>query len=223
MSFEDVLEARRSIRKYQDKEIDIPFCISWANEPWTKAWVGNERKTLIAQFYGNEDEWKEHFEYLLPFFNDERYIKEDNKPLFIIYRPEIIPCLNNMLDYWQKLAKENGLAGIHFVTRLGKVNTKQDLLGLGFDAVYQTREEIAINGAESRPFDRLIKEKGVIRMNIEKIQNELSKKYGGRVKATLEGDIIRLTGSLDRWEDVFDACATATTTPCICTKSSKYH
>ena len=54
-------------------------------------------------------------------------------------------------------------------------------------------------------------------MNIEKIQNELSKKYGGRVKATLEGDIIRLTGSLDRWEDVFDACATAAH------KNSKIH
>ena len=92
-------------------DIDIPFCISWANEPWTKAWV-NEKKVLIPQFYGGKKEWKEHFEYLLKFFKDERYIKEDGKPLLVIYRAEVIECLNDMLDYWNKLAKENGFNGM---------------------------------------------------------------------------------------------------------------
>ena len=92
-------------------DIDILFCISWANEPWTKAWV-NEKKVLIPQFYGGKKEWKEHFEYLLKFFKDERYIKEDGKPLLVIYRAEVIECLNDMLDYWNKLAKENGFNGM---------------------------------------------------------------------------------------------------------------
>ena len=74
----------------ENKEVDIPFCISWANEPWTKAWVGDEKKMLIAQEYGQEEEWKEHFMYLLPFFKDERYIKKDGKPFFIFYRPDIV-------------------------------------------------------------------------------------------------------------------------------------
>lgn len=94
-------------------EIDIPFCISWANEPWTKAWV-NESKVLIPQFYGGKKEWKEHFDYLLPFFKDDRYIKEDNKPLFIIYRAEVIDCLNDMLDYWTELAQQNGFSGMKY-------------------------------------------------------------------------------------------------------------
>ena len=94
-------------------EIDIPFCISWANEPWTKAWV-NESKVLIPQFYGGKKEWKEHFDYLLPFFKEDRYIKEDNKPLFIIYRAEVIDCLNDMLDYWTELAQQNGFSGMKY-------------------------------------------------------------------------------------------------------------
>lgn len=97
-----------------DKTIDFPFCICWANEHWTNAWVSKENKVLIEQKYGEEKEWRQHFEYLLPFLKDERYIKEDGKPLFVIYRPEIIECLNDMLDYWQKLAVENGLPGIVF-------------------------------------------------------------------------------------------------------------
>lgn len=47
-----------------NKEINLPFCISWANEPWTKAWVGDAKKVLIPQNYGEEKEWKEHFDYL---------------------------------------------------------------------------------------------------------------------------------------------------------------
>ena len=96
-----------------NKKIDIPFCISWANEPWTKAWV-NEKKVLIPQAYGGKKEWKQHFDYLLPFFKDPRYIRVDNKPLMVIYRAEVIDCLNEMLDYWDELAKVAGLKGISF-------------------------------------------------------------------------------------------------------------
>lgn len=104
----------------------------------------------------------------MPAFKDKRYITVNGKPLFLIWNPNENPeYIKLLIKVWQKLAKENGLAGIHFVTRLGKENTKQDLLGLGFDAVYQTREEIAINGAEEWTFwhrlrDRLIKKYGLI-------------------------------------------------------------
>lgn len=99
----------------KDPDLNIPYCISWANENWTNAWKANgDVKTLIQQTYGKEDEWKRHFDYLLPFFKDPNYILEDNKPFFVIYRPEIIPCLNEMLDCWNRLAKENGFDGMVF-------------------------------------------------------------------------------------------------------------
>lgn len=102
-----------------NKEVDIPFCICWANEPWTKAWVGDEKKLLIAQEYGQEEEWKQHFMYLLPFFKDERYITKNGKPLFVFYRPDIVPCMKEMIETWDKLAKENGLSGITFAFQSG--------------------------------------------------------------------------------------------------------
>ena len=99
----------------KDPDLNIPYCISWANENWTNAWKANgDVKTLIQQTYGKEDEWKRHFDYLLPFFKDPNYIVENNKPFFVIYRPEIITCLNEMLDYWNELAKENGFDGMVF-------------------------------------------------------------------------------------------------------------
>lgn len=97
-----------------NKEQDMPFCLCWANEHWTNAWVSSENKVLIEQRYGGKKEWKEHFDYLLQFFQDKRYIVNGNKPLFVIYRPEIINCLNPMLDYWQELAIQHGFDGIDF-------------------------------------------------------------------------------------------------------------
>lgn len=98
----------------KDKTLDIHFCLSWANEPWTNGWVAEKAKVLIAQRYGREKEWKEHFDYLLPFFRDERYIKIEGKPLLVLYKTDIIPDMNEMLDYYQNLAKNAGLPGISF-------------------------------------------------------------------------------------------------------------
>lgn len=109
-----LLEKPMEIMK-NDPSSNIPYCICWANENWTNAWKANgEMKTLIQQTYGGRDEWVRHFNYLLQFFKDPNYILEDNKPYFVIYRPEIIPCLNEMLDCWTVLAKENGFDGMVF-------------------------------------------------------------------------------------------------------------
>lgn len=114
--FNSKLLLEKPVEQYlANKDLDLPFCISWANEPWTNAWVSPKaNKVLIPQRYGNKKEWEEHFYYLLPFFNDERYIKNLGKPLMIIYRAGIIKVLNEMLDVWQELAYQNGLPGIEF-------------------------------------------------------------------------------------------------------------
>lgn len=97
-----------------DKNININFCISWANEDWTNAWTDGDNKTLISQTYGIKQDWIKHFNYFLKFFKDNRYIKINNKPLLIIYRPELIGCLNEMLDTWNELAIKEGFDGIEF-------------------------------------------------------------------------------------------------------------
>lgn len=99
----------------KNKSQDFPFCLSWANEHWTNAWVSNKNSVLMEQDYGNIHDWKNHFNYLIQFFKDRRYIIENNKPVFIIYRPELIDCLEEMLNYWNNQAKENGFDGIHYI------------------------------------------------------------------------------------------------------------
>ena len=108
-------------------KVDIPFCICWANEPWTKAWVNEEKKVLIPQFYGEKAEWKDHFDYLLPFLKDDRYIKKDGKPLFVMYRPNVMDCVKKMMEYWNELAQEAGLPGITFAYQSGDFDWNNDM------------------------------------------------------------------------------------------------
>ena len=111
--FDGKLLLEKPVEQYlQNKELDLPFCICWANEHWTTQWKDDEYKILIEQKYGDKQEWEKHFDYLLPFFRDPRYIKAEGKPLFVFFKPELCECVNEMMDYWQQLAVENGLPGL---------------------------------------------------------------------------------------------------------------
>lgn len=138
--FDGKLLLEKPVEQYlQNEELDLPFCLNWANEHWTNQWTSSSEKILIEQRYGDEKQWEKHFTYLLPFFKDERYICVDGKPLFVIYRPEFVDCLNNMLDYWQQLATANGLKGISFayVGMKWDYVKKKDDSRFDFDIEYQ--------------------------------------------------------------------------------------
>ena len=98
-------------------EIDIKYCVSWANHDWTDAWKASNRqpKVLIAHNFDDEKDWVDHFNYLLPFFKDPRYMIENNKPLMVIYIPNIIRKLKKMLDVWSQMARDNGFDGLTFI------------------------------------------------------------------------------------------------------------
>lgn len=100
------------------KHIHINYCFAWANEPWTKTWhgAGGSREILIAQTYGREEEWEQHYQYFYSYFKDERYIKENNCPVLLIYRLKNIPGFNDMIRYWNKRAIQDGFSGIFLVS-----------------------------------------------------------------------------------------------------------
>ncbi|WP_310551888.1 glycosyltransferase WbsX family protein [Paenibacillus glufosinatiresistens] len=98
---------------------DFPFCLSWANEPWTRRWDGMDSDVLMPQTYGDEEDWVRHFDVLREAFLDSRYIRVEGRPMFVLYRPADIPCCTEMLECWQRLARAAGLPGLHVVRTLG--------------------------------------------------------------------------------------------------------
>lgn len=117
--FEGRMVLEKPVEKLlENKNLDINFCFAWANESWTKTWhgAGGNKEILIAQTYGREEEWQKHYEYFSRFFADERYIKENNKPMLLLYRVRNIPKFNDMIRYWNKCAMEDGFDGVFVVT-----------------------------------------------------------------------------------------------------------
>lgn len=105
-------------------EPDFPFCLSWANEPWTRCWDGGNNEVLMLQNYKGKEDWENHFQYLLKAFRDKRYITINDMPVFIIYRTYSIENRDEMMEYWENRAKDCGLNGIYFIETL---NTFQDI------------------------------------------------------------------------------------------------
>jgi hypothetical protein len=102
-----------------NKKIDIPFCFCWANETWKGIWHGLDNPdVLIEQTYDGEKGYQIYFDYLLPFFKDERYIKIENKPMFHVYRFDDIPNPEQFVNIFNDLAISNGFAGIYFVATI---------------------------------------------------------------------------------------------------------
>lgn len=135
---------------------DFPFCLGWANHSWqTKTWKRDsglkEGKTMIMeQKYGGEKQYTEHFMYNLPAFKDHRYITIDGKPLFVVWNPnDHSDEISLLIKVWRRLAEENGLKGLYFVGRQFLGTSVQQLIDMGFDAVYQERTQQAMNGGES--------------------------------------------------------------------------
>lgn len=107
----------KPVEQYLRQKEKIPYCFSWANQSFTRTWYGKNgnNEMLLRQTYGGEEEWVEHFNYLLPFFQDEKYIKVNNAPMFLIYLPQDFSGCSKMILLWNRLAKEYGFTGIHFV------------------------------------------------------------------------------------------------------------
>ncbi len=119
----------------KSQQIDIEYCFCWANHSWTRAWDGKNHQILLKQTYGDREDWKNHLEYLLPFFLDTRYIKKDNKPMMVIYNASEIPNYDKMIEDWTAELKKKGFDGIYTVEYISTKNPK--VFGKYTDAVYE--------------------------------------------------------------------------------------
>lgn len=112
---------------------DFPIMLCWANENWTRAWDGNIRNVLIEQDYSEEDDRK-HIEYLINnFFNDDRYIKINNKPVFAVYRSTSCPNIRRTIEIWRDIASQYGL-GLYICRVESFGEGGKEYLDDGFDA-----------------------------------------------------------------------------------------
>jgi len=117
---------------------DFPFCLCWANENWTRRWDGLEQEVLVSQKYTDYDP-VQHADWLVNAFLDERYIKINKRPLFLVYRADHIPGIDDVIRTWRKHAAEKGLPNLYLcaVKNNQYSLSDDDTIKAGFDALVE--------------------------------------------------------------------------------------
>ena len=125
--FDEVLESGRP---------DFPFCLCWANEPWTRAWDGRSGQVLIGQDYSDDDD-REHIRWLARAFRDPRYIRVGGRPLFAVYRASKLPDQRRTTEIWREEARRLGVGEL-FLCRVESFPSEHgDPAAHGFDAAIE--------------------------------------------------------------------------------------
>ena len=124
-------------RMLQTLKPDFPFCFSWANHGWwRKSWIPNgSDEILMAQEYPGIEDIDAHFYYCLPFFQDDRYMRYNGRPVFFIYKHIDYKEVSRFIDRWNFLAKHEGVSdGFYFSTGLLSHDTLVDAKAKGFSS-----------------------------------------------------------------------------------------
>lgn len=184
-----------------NKDIDINYLFIWDNATWKRTWSNvkgyandwvhtNEDSdgtngVLAELSYGCEVDWKKHFDYLLPFFKDDRYIKINNKPVFTFFNQyNDTEKIQAMISYWNKLAIQSGFEGVYVIGRYDG----SDKSTLDYEYTYEPSYSAFLNKTIAEKIKnkfktKILKMKGIDYYQYDKVWGsiiEFAKKSAGK-------------------------------------------
>ncbi|HUB88330.1 MAG TPA: glycoside hydrolase family 99-like domain-containing protein [Dyella sp.] len=114
-----------------DPTMDLPICLCWANENWSRRWDGRADEILIGQQHSAEDDIA-FIAHVARYLADPRYLRVDGKPMLLVYRPGLLPDPKATTERWRDWCRQHGLGEIHlaYVQSFDRVDPRE----IGFDA-----------------------------------------------------------------------------------------
>jgi hypothetical protein len=103
----------KPLRRLKERpDLDVRYFLCWANESWSRVWDGQNTDLLMEQRHSAEtdvrivDDLAEHL-------SDPRYVRIHGKPLFLIYRAELLDEPRRTVDALRARAQAIGLGELH--------------------------------------------------------------------------------------------------------------
>ncbi len=123
-----------------DPSLDLPICLCWANESWTRRWDGRERDILIEQRHDPDDDLA-FIAAVAPYLRDPRYLRVEGRPLLLVYRVELLPDAAATAARWRRWCADNGVGEIMLACVHGF--ERRDPRTIGFDAAVEFPPNLA--------------------------------------------------------------------------------
>ena len=117
-----------------DPAIDFPYCLCWANEPWSRRWDGRPNDVLIDQRHSAEDDLA-FIAHVADYLRDPRYLRVEGRPLLLVYRPGLLPDARAAAERWRTWCRENGIGEIHLA--YAQAFERPDPAAIGFDSAVE--------------------------------------------------------------------------------------
>jgi lipopolysaccharide biosynthesis protein len=118
-------------------DLDIPFCLHWANEPWTVRWDGFARSGVLLDQKHNPEDDLAFIEDIAPALADRRYIRIHGRPLLVVYRPGLFPDMRATIDRWKTYCAKRGLGEPYLAVMQTGFEGPVDPRKYGFDAAIE--------------------------------------------------------------------------------------
>lgn len=117
-----------------DKSLNFPLCLCWANENWSGRWDGRANDILIGQQHSPADDLA-FIQHVARYLADPRYLRVDGRPLLLVYRPALLPDPKATATRWREWCLVNGIGEVHlaYVQSFDRV----DPHAIGFDAAVE--------------------------------------------------------------------------------------
>ncbi|RWC14094.1 MAG: glycosyl hydrolase [Mesorhizobium sp.] len=137
----------KPVNNFLNSDIEINFCLCWANENWTRTWDGNSKSILLEQLYADGDA-EAFIDSLIDSFRDRRYINISGEPLLVVYRAKDIPDPKRWFKIWRERVQDRGFPGLHIaVVDFYDISTPDEV---GADSLVEFPPH-KFNGPQSHP------------------------------------------------------------------------
>jgi lipopolysaccharide biosynthesis protein len=128
-------------------EPEFPFCLAWANESWSRSWLGDTREVLVEQSYSEQDD-RAHARWLASVFADGRYLRIHGRPILLVYKPMALPDAHRTTDTFRDECRRLGLPEPYLVG-IDAHCPGTDMRRLGFDMTEHHEPQLGVLGADA--------------------------------------------------------------------------
>lgn len=127
---------------FESGQPDFPFCLAWANESWSRSWMGDNTQLLIEQRYSYDDDVA-HARWFAPMLADPRYIRIRGRPIILVYRPAQFPEPRRTTDTFREEIIRTGLPEPYLVG-INAHSRHIDMRDLGFDITEHHEPQLGV-------------------------------------------------------------------------------